>query len=361
MVGSRSSYVAPGGGGLQDNGEINLSRFSSEPQRDITLSWWDKTRMWQVYHEPTEHRVVVAEIESRRWDIHAKVLGGTGLAIVLGLVLFGHVPLMYALIFLIALGIALYLILRFEQSLNGDDHNVNQITMMDTMVWRTIMMQFEDIQSNTKSAQKKRFKKALDKHQAAYKEQVKVAKKAGEDKPEYVKLDESAYIKPELNKTMDEIYEFIRTQLDDDHRAAAHEKLAQYWLDNPTQRMSMGRGVLDCGCMACLANKQQDTVPEISGVLAAHKRHQLQKEKSGNADVNSRYSFVSKVTEAAGLGMTDLERRRRKGVKAVEAVKAKKRQEQQREQQRAEKKRKQEIQREASEAVRALRSKKKRS
>ena len=325
--------------------EINPQRFREKPHTDIDLTWWNKHVSWTSYGELTGHQVAVAQTSKRRWDIHGWILAGVAAVVLLGLVLFAHVPFIYAFIFLAALALALVLVLRFEQNLLGDTTHVDRVVVLDAPVWAMIVMRARRMMDDTAAKQKKRFKDDLDKHLKEHKKAVKAAKRAGETPPEYVKLDEDAYINPATQKNATDIYTDIVHQLSDSVLEASNERIEDYWREHDYQRQSLGYGVQGCSCMACKVNEEEGTIPEMSGVVAASRRR-----SEAHTD-DSQASFMRRISSMAGLNMTDKQRQLRKSEKRYRQQYEREQKRAEREAQLAERKRRTEMDRQAEERL----------
>lgn len=304
--------MAPGGGGVLADGGINTDRFSSKVRTEFELEWWNRKVSWKVRREPTEHRVVVAEIESTRWSVHLQIAAVMCGVILLGAVVFGGLPLIYGLMLAGVLAVAVYLLLRFEQSVSGTGDTLRRITVLDTPVWAGIKARLDEAKKDLPAEQKKRFGEEVERRQAAYKEAKARAKALGEPAPEYVKVDKDDYVDPSRQKDTDDLFELMETLMSDESRASAEQRLEDYYRLHPDYPVSLGRGVVDCGCVACRVNAADGVVPEISGVVAAKRRR---RESTGSS------SLLSKARRVTGLSTTSSERRAAKARKELERKK----------------------------------------
>lgn len=305
-------FVAPGGGGVLADGGINTDRFSSKVRTEFELEWWNRKVSWKVRREPTEHRVVVAEIESTRWSVHLQIAAVMCGVILLGAVVFGGLPLIYGLMLAGVLAVAVYLLLRFEQLVSGTGDTLRRITVLDTPVWAGIKARLDEAKKDLPAEQKKRFGDEVERRQAAHKEAKARAKALGEPAPEYVKVDKDDYVDPSRQKDTDDLFELMETLMSDESRASAEQRLEDYYRLHPEYPVSLGRGVVDCGCVACRVNAADGVVPEISGVVAAKRRR---RESTGSS------SLLSKARRVTGLSTTSSERRAAKARKELERKK----------------------------------------
>lgn len=270
---SESKIVAPGGGGILLDGSVNTDRFSSNAGTEFKLEWWNRRLLWNVRHEPTEHRVVVEEVEQLRWDIHLKVAATLSLVILLGIGVFTAMPLIYSLMIAAVFLVVLFLLVKFEQQLAGDKNSVTQsVTVIDTILWSGILDELEEAQSQTAKAQKERFKAAVAEAQRRHKAAEKAAKAAGEDKPEYEPVDKDLYINTNHQYDNSSLLALMERSTSDKSLTRFEERLSDYCEEHPEYAESFGRGVIHCGCTVCDFNQSHGSVPAASGVLTADNR-----------------------------------------------------------------------------------------
>lgn len=306
-------FVAPGGGGVLTDGTVNTDRFSSQPRTELSLEWWNRVISWQVRHEPTEHRVVVSEVESTRWNVHLWIAAGVVFVVLAGAVLFGGLGLGYAALLGVVLAVLVGVLLRFEQKAGGDTDTVRQITVVDTPVWAGIKARMAEAEKDTPAAQRKRFDEEVERRTTRHKAAKAAAKDAGEDPPEYVKVDKADYIDKSVTKTSDDLLQLMAELLSETGRAQARTRLQEYCAEHPEYAEQVGRGVVDCGCVACEFNAATGVVPGRSGVAAATARRNNPGEQN---------SLVSRAKKAAGVSTTTSQRREARARKDLEKRRA---------------------------------------
>ena len=264
--------VSPGGAGLID-GEINVKRFSIGPVEEFSLNWWNRRVSWQVRREPTNHRVVVAEVWENVWRVHVMIMAAAATVFLLGAMIFGGLSFGYAVLIGVIFGLLLWGLLRYEQAISGSGREIRLLLEMDTTLWNGIVEWARGRAQNTVAARKRSRAAREAEHKAAHKAAVKEAKKNGEEPPEYVVPDEDEFYVPPSDVDLHEsdVAEEINGRLSEDVQMVYREKLARRYRETPGSSSSLGWGVIGCGCTACEVNAELGLVPKLSGVTVARK------------------------------------------------------------------------------------------
>lgn len=286
-----------GGGGLLRDGEINTRRFSQGPKSELILPWWNRQVRFDVRREPTNHRVVVAEVTESVWTAHMWVVGIISAVVVLSMVIFGSLGLGYGVVLLAVFALVGYGLIIFERLVLGSTTVVGDIVVMDTTLWEGVRTLATKALDTVPAAQQAKYRNAVKQAKKDHAARVKQAKKNGELPPEYQGPNEQDYVATGGEPvTMDAILATVRGHLKSDSQENYHRKLWQRYEAQPTLATQVGTGVRDCGCIACEFCSTHDLEPSISGVEAARRHRAL---GGGATDNDARHQRKVAAAKAA--------------------------------------------------------------
>ncbi|PZU04635.1 MAG: hypothetical protein DI630_00535 [Gordonia sp. (in: high G+C Gram-positive bacteria)] len=335
----RAGEETPGGVAVLEDGSINTERFSEGPETELEVQWWDKRMLWQVRREPTGHRVVVARVVEHVWRIHIMIAGAIIALAVVGVVVVGGLPVMYALVLAVVLALIGYGTLAWERRAGDETAGIEEIIEMDSVMWVGVRNKVRsEYLAYTEEGQKRRYDEAIEIARTRYDKKFgdpatgKVGKTyaAGGKVLPVPKFVVPPEITQEfLNKATrlgpDTVVEKIKTQLSPG-RLEGHRKtlLARYRRD-PKLVEAMGRGVLRCECAACKVQTELGIIPDLSGAEASRRRAAaaaLRQAQAGPADPATGLDQVRRAAER--LRGTDKQDTPVGPVESKEAAKARK-------------------------------------
>ena len=276
---------APGGSAIDDDGNVNLDRFDIGPETEISLTWWNKRLIWQTRREPTSHEVVVARITENIWRVHLLMAVAAIVVGMAALVLFSGLSPLWALLLGVALGAAAYGALLVEQRIGAHRVGMEKIYVLDNVVWSNARQLIErDYLPKTKSGQRALYDAAVELKHEEYERTYgdpntgKVGKTWFNPEAGSIERVPKFAMDPEQKKGLlsktdrlspDAVADKIAMLLNDHSVLRSNAKLRSAYAKNPKLAVNKGRGVLDCGCVACAFNKERGVVPPLSGAEAA--------------------------------------------------------------------------------------------
>lgn len=267
----------PGGAAVLAGDEINTERFSRGPRTELAVQWWNRRVAWQVLREPTGHRVVVRRVEQDVWTAYALTGAGIISAVLLGLMLFGSLPVVYGILLLLLCVVLGYGYLLYEQKLGGAGEKVGEIYQMDSILWSGLVAESKNrYLGNTKKGQQERLDLAVAKLRKDYEADAERKRARGENPgkfPEMTEETKAQFLDPDKRLTTDQAYEATLALLSTSQMRTRSRRLYEMYLHQPDLAESMGRGVRDCECAACAVNAHLGVVPAISGAEAAARRN----------------------------------------------------------------------------------------
>lgn len=350
---SKTEEQAEGGVGILVDGEINTRRFSHRPAVELSVKQWNANVSWQVRREPTNHRVVVAEIHQRRWMWHI-VVAMSLMAVIMTIIgLATSLSLFYTFMGFVVLIPIMWAVVGYEKTLTNTERNIVSIVEMDTVIWEGVRAKSRLIMQRSPAAQKKAYKAAVSRAKAQHDKKVALLDKAGKKaagKPTLPNRDD--YVVKHQQLTGVEIVSKIRELMSPESIAHYMDELKARYRAEPELVEAFGRGVKDCGCAACQIAEETGRVPKINGVHAARR---IAAAKSTMKSSSSLLGVAEKVAE-----YTDKNARRKSQAARELAKQERRRREEARRQQLIEEKRKQaERDRKSKEYLRNMKKKKK--
>lgn len=290
----RAGEEAPGGTAMTDSGQINLERFSIGPETDLEVTWWNKKLVWQVRREPTGHEVVVVRALENVWRIHILIAGVAIVLGMLGLIFIAGLSPLWALLLGVALGGSAYALLLLEQKIGSHRVGIQDAFVLDARIWRGVVTRSERmILNQTKAGQKAVYSEAVkyyrERHEAKYgdpdtgkvgKKWVNPATGRLEKVPKF-EVPEAVtefFLNEDSRLSPDSVAERISELLSASGRARAATNLRNRYRKHPKQAEAMGRGVLQCGCVACQFNAENNVRPALFGA-EARRRSELAEAK----------------------------------------------------------------------------------
>lgn len=297
----RAGEETPGGVAVLEDGSINTERFSEGPDTELEVSWWNKRMLWQVRREPTGHRVVVARVVENVWRIHIMVAGAITVFAVLGMVIIGGLPLLYALVLGLVMALIGYGALAWERRTGDENTGIEEIIEMDSVMWVGVRKKVRsEYLAYTEEGQKRRYDEAVAHARTLYERKyadeatgtvgktyaaggkvLPVPKFAVPKKITDEFLDKSTRLGP------DTVVDKIKGQLVPTRLEAHRRTLLARYRQEPKLVEAMGRGVLRCECAACQVQAELGIVPELSGAEASRRRAAaaaLKQAENGPAD-----------------------------------------------------------------------------
>lgn len=310
----RAGEETPGGVAVLEDGSINTERFSEGPETELEVSWWNKRMLWQVRREPTGHRVVVARVVENVWRIHIMVAGAITVLSVLGMVIIGGLPPLYALVLGLVMALIGYGALAWERRAGDENAGIEQIIEMDSVMWVGVRKKVRaEYLAYTEDGQKRRFDEAVAHARTLYERKygdeatgtvgktyaaggkvLPVPKFAVPQKITDEFLDKSTRLGP------DTVVDKIKTQLVPARLEAHRKTLLNRYRQQPKLLEAMGRGVLRCECAACEVQVELGIVPELSGAEASRRRAAAAALKQAESGPVDPATSLDQLRQAAG-------------------------------------------------------------
>lgn len=333
-VTDKTEDQSAGGVGILADGEINTRRFFHRPVVELSVKQWNAFVSWQVRREPTNHRVVVAEIHQRRWLWHIVVTMSIMSAVMAVIGLTTSLSLLYTLMGVVVLIPIMWAVVGYEKTLTSTERNIVSIIEMDTVIWEGVRAKSRLFMQRTPSAQKKAYKAAVSRAKAQHDKKVGLLDKAGKKvagKPTLPNRED--YIVKHQQLTGLEVVSKIHELMSPESIGHYMDELKSRYRREPELVEAFGRGVRECGCAACQIADETGRVPAINGVHAARR---IAAAKSTMKSTSSLLGVAEKVAE-----YTDKNARRKSHAARELAKQERRRREELRRQQIIEEKRKQ--------------------
>ena len=310
----RTGEETPGGVAILEDGSINTERFSEGPDTELEVAWWNKRMLWQVRREPTGHRVVVARVVENVWRVHIMIAAAIIALAVLGMVILGGLPILYAVVLGLVLALVGYGALAWEQRTGGEAVGIEEIMEMDSVMWLGARNEARTkYLACTKEGQKRQYNEAVgiarqiyaDKYGADETGKVGKTYAAGGKVlpvPKFVVpqqitdefLDEASRLWP------DAVVEKIKRLLLPAQQVGYRKKLVARYRSEPALAEAKGRGVLRCECAACEVMNELGIKPRLSGAEATRKRAAAAAARQAQTGPTDPATRLDQLRQAAG-------------------------------------------------------------
>lgn len=240
--------------------EIDRQRFCVGPDNEVVLKWWDHKVTFSVLRERAGHQVLVNEDVDVDWTWHIVISSIAALFVVIGSMMLG-MPVVYALMLGILLGLIVMGLIMWERKLSADtlDQLYRNTARIDG---ETVICMDEPVWEDIKYAAAEVYKRGADK--------VAVGEAASGRKV----VQWLQRLRPMPASAMNDVLAEMHGQLDAVRLARHHKLLAEQYAASQSLTQKMGYGVRHCQCEVCQVVRAQNWGDEqtLPGVAAATKR-----------------------------------------------------------------------------------------
>ena len=223
--------------------EIDRQRFCVGPDNEVVLKWWDHKVTFSVLRERAGHQVLVNEDVDVDWTWHIVISSIAALFVVIGSMMLG-MPVVYALMLGILLGLIVMGLIMWERKLSADtlDQLYRNTARIDG---ETVICMDEPVWEDIKYAAAEVYKRGADK--VAVGEAV-----SGRKVVQWLQR-----LRPMPASAMNDVLAEMHGQLDAVRLARYHKLLAEQYAASQSLTQKMGYGVRHCQCEVCQVVRAQ--------------------------------------------------------------------------------------------------------